>query len=155
MENPNFINCTFIIHKNGNKISIQPILISNSTSFMINNNFCEMKDKKVIHCGALGNGGTVLITSWKCNFSIYLDIQEYYLDIQEITRLYAFYWLFMFLLLILFIHFSTLQQYCSLEKCRFGHSNDLSSHSFQPTGIELGSLWRGNICVLPIIAVYL
>ena len=26
--------------------------------------------------------GTVLITSWKCNFSIYLDIQVYYLDFQ-------------------------------------------------------------------------
>ena len=27
-----------------------------------------------------------------------------------------------------------------------------SSHSFQPTGIGLGSLWRGNRCVLPIIS---
>ena len=48
-----------------------------------------MKGKKVIHWGGAGvNGGTVLITSWKCNFSIYLDI-------QAITTLYAFYWLFM------------------------------------------------------------
>ena len=28
-------------------------------------------------------------------------------------------------------------------------------HSFQPTGIRLGSLWRGNGCVLPIISVHL
>ena len=58
----------FIIHKNGNKTRIQPILQSNSTSFMFNN----IKDKKVIHWGGgRGNGGTVQISSWKCNFSIY------------------------------------------------------------------------------------
>ena len=33
------------------------------------------------------NGGTILISSWKCNFSIYLDIQVYYMDIQTITTL--------------------------------------------------------------------
>ena len=65
-----FVHCTFIIHKNGNKISIQPILKSNSTFFMCNNIFCEMKGKKVIHWGGggWGNGGTIQITSWKCNF---------------------------------------------------------------------------------------
>ena len=41
----------FIIHKNRNKTSIQPNLKSNSTSFMFNNIFCEMKGKKVIHWG--------------------------------------------------------------------------------------------------------
>ena len=30
-----------------------------------------------------------------------------------------------------------------------------SSHSFQPTGIGLGSLWRGNRCAYPIISEYL
>ena len=70
----------FIIHKNGNKTNIQPILKSNSTSFMFDNIFCAMKGKKVIH---LGDGGTVLNSSWKCNFIIYLDIQEYYLDIMQ------------------------------------------------------------------------
>ena len=76
---------------------------------MFKNIFCEMKSKKVIHWGgAGGNGGTVLITSWRCNFSIYMDIQVYYLDIQAITTLYAFYWLFMCCFL-LFIHFFTLQ----------------------------------------------
>ena len=44
-----FVNYMFIIHKNGNKTSIQPIIKSNSTSFMFNNSFCEMKGKKVIH----------------------------------------------------------------------------------------------------------
>ena len=62
---------------------------------MFNNIFCETKDKKVITGGGWENGGTILITSWKCNFSIYLDIQVYYLDIQAITTLYAFYWFFM------------------------------------------------------------
>ena len=43
---------------------------------MFDNIFCEMNIKKVIHCGgAGGNGGTILISSWKCNYSIYLDIQ--------------------------------------------------------------------------------
>ena len=38
-------------------------------------------------CECLCNGGTIQIASWKCNFSIYLDIQVYYLDIQAITAL--------------------------------------------------------------------
>ena len=107
-KNPKFVNCPFIIHKNGNKPSIQPILKSNYTSFMFNNILCEMKGTKVIAGGGWGNGGTVRIASWKCNFAIYLDIQVYNLDIQAITTLYAFYWLFMCWFL-LFIHFSTLQ----------------------------------------------
>ena len=43
-----------------------------------------MEDKKSYPPG--GNGRTVLISSWKCNFSIYLDIQVYYLDIQAIPH---------------------------------------------------------------------
>ena len=70
----------FIIHKNGNKTSIQSILKFNSTSFMLNKKLdSETKGKKVIHWG--GPGGTIQIASWKCNFGIYLDIQIYYLDI--------------------------------------------------------------------------
>ena len=47
-----------------------------------------MKGEKVIHRGEPGgNGRPVLISSWKCNFGIYLDIQVYYLDIQTITTL--------------------------------------------------------------------
>ena len=41
----------FIIHKNGNKTSKQPILKSNSTSFMFNNIFCEMNGKKLSTAG--------------------------------------------------------------------------------------------------------
>ena len=75
---------------------------------MFNNIFCQTKSKKVIHWGGLGgNGGPVLILSWRCNFSIYLDIQVYYLNVQAITTLYAFYWLYMCCFL-LFSHFSTL-----------------------------------------------
>ena len=94
----------FIIHKNVNKTSIQLILKSNSTSFMFNNIFCEMKCKKVIHLGleGLGELGTILILSWKCNFSIYLDIQVYYLDIQAITTFLCL--LFVFYVLIPSIH---------------------------------------------------
>ena len=50
-------HCTFIIHKNGNKTGIQPILKSNSTSLMFNNIFCEMKGKKVIHWEGPGGMG--------------------------------------------------------------------------------------------------
>ena len=54
IQNSRFINCMFIIHKSGNKTSIQPILKSNSTSFMFNNIFCE---KKGIRWGGLGEMG--------------------------------------------------------------------------------------------------
>ena len=58
---------------------------------MFNNIFYDMNIKNVINWGETGgNGGTILISSWKCNFSIYLNIQVYYLDIQAITTLYAF-----------------------------------------------------------------
>ena len=55
-KNPKFVRSTFIIHKNGNRTSIQPILKSNSTSLMLNKVFCEMNGKKVIHWGG-GIGG--------------------------------------------------------------------------------------------------
>ena len=64
--------------------------------------------KLSIWWGPGGNEGPVLISSWRCNFSIYLDIQVYYLDIQAITTLYAFNWLYMCSFL-LFSYFSTLQ----------------------------------------------
>ena len=56
-KNPKFVNCTFIIHKNRNKTSIQLILKLNSTSFIFNEKFCEMKGKKVIHGGRGVLGG--------------------------------------------------------------------------------------------------
>ena len=54
-----------------------------------------MKGKNVIHWGG-GNGGTIQISSWKCNINIYLDIQVYYLDIQAMTTL-------LWLLLVLYV----------------------------------------------------
>ena len=61
-----------------------------------------MNGKEVIHWGRPGgNGGPVLISSWKCNFSIYLDIQVYYLDIQAITT-------FLCLLLVLYVLFPSI-----------------------------------------------
>ena len=81
------MHCTFIILKNWNQTSIRPILKSNSTSFMFNNIFCEMNIKKGIHWGGVGHKewGTFLISSYKCNYSIYLDIQVYYFDILAIS----------------------------------------------------------------------
>ena len=108
-----FINYTFIIHKNGNNTGIQPILKLNYTSFMFNTIFCKMrwrvKKLSTDHWGGPGgNGGAVLISSWKCNFSIYLDIQVYYLDIQVITTLLCLI-LFIMCCFLLFIQFSMLQ----------------------------------------------
>ena len=60
-KNQKFVNCTFIIHKNGNKTCIQPILKSNSTSFMFNNIYCEMNIKKVIQWGEWGNHPNFLL----------------------------------------------------------------------------------------------
>ena len=57
-KNQKFVNCMFIIHKKGNNTSIQPIIKSNSTSFMFNNIFFETNGKKVIHWrGGLGGMG--------------------------------------------------------------------------------------------------
>ena len=96
--------------------------------------------------GGRGNGGTIQIAFWKCNFSIYLDI-------QAITTLLC-------LLLVLYVWVPSLYSiFCLttalLKSDVFRHSKAYSSHSFQPTGIGLGSLWRGNRCVLPIISDYL
>ena len=50
--------------KNANKTRIQPILKSNSTSFIFNNIFCEMKGKKVIHWrAAMGEPSKFLLSS--------------------------------------------------------------------------------------------
>ena len=78
----------FIINKKGNKTCILPILKLNFPSFMFNNIFCGIDIKKVIRYGVLG--GIILVSSGKCNYSIYLDIQVYYLDIQAISTLLFF-----------------------------------------------------------------
>ena len=89
--------------------------------------------------------GSVLISSWKCNFSIYLDIQVYYLDIQAITTLLCL--LMVLYVLVPFIHSFYYLTTTLLKSDMFWHSKAYSSHSFQPTGIGLCSLWRGNRCV--------
>ena len=94
-----------------------------------------MKFKKVIHCG---NGGIVQIASWKCNFGIYLDTEVYYLDIQAITTLLC-------LLLVLYVLVPSIYSFfylttALLKSNVFQHSKAYSSHSFQLTGIGLGSL---------------
>ena len=62
-KNQKFVNCTFIIHKNGNKTSMQLILKSKSTTFMFDKHFCEM-GKKVIHwAGGMGEPSKLLLRS--------------------------------------------------------------------------------------------
>ena len=108
-----------------------------------------MKGKKVIHRGRTwGNEGTVQIASWKCNFGIYLDIKVYYLDILAITTLLC-------LLLVLYLLVPSIYSIfylttALLKSDVFWHSKAYSSHSFQRTGIGLGSLWRGNRCMLQL-----
>ena len=77
----------FNIHKNGNN----KYTTHSTIEFYI---FLVRWRVKKLSSGG-GAGGTILIMSWKSNFTIYLDIQVYSLDIQAITTLYAFYWLFM------------------------------------------------------------
>ena len=81
---------------------------------MFNNIFREMKGKKVIHWGGPGgNGGPVLISSWRCNLSIYFYIQVYCLDIQPITTLVC---LLLFLCVVSFYSFTFLCYNSSPEK---------------------------------------
>ena len=117
---------------------------------MFNNIFSEMNIKNVIHWGgdARGNGGTILISSCKCNYSIYLDIQVYYL---QYPLFYAFNWFLM-------CNYTCFYNTCLYRplpwKVMFLVTSKPTSPSFQPTGIRLGLLWRGNRCVLPIISEY-
>ena len=119
-------------------MSIQLILKSNSTSLCSIKKIMRCWVKKLSTGGAWGNGWTVQIASWKCNFGICLDIQVYYLDIQAITTLLC-------LLLVLYVLVPSIYSIFYLttallksDICR--HSKDYSSHSFQPTGIGLSSL---------------
>ena len=103
-----------------------------------------MNIKKIIHWG--GPGGTVLIYSCKCNFSIYLDI-------QAISTLLC-------LLLVLDVLVPSIDSFfynttTLLKSDIFWHSKACSSHSFQPTGIRLGSLWRGSRRTCWNISAYL
>ena len=72
----------FIIHKNGNKTSIQHILKLNSTSFMFNKKLCEMKGKQVIHGGGgMGEpsklllGSVILVFTWISKYITWISKQ--------------------------------------------------------------------------------
>ena len=138
--------CTFIIYKKLNKTSTQPILKSNFTSFIFNKNLCEIKGKKVIDWGGPGGMGNCPNSSWKCNFAIYLDIQA---TTTLLCPLLVRYVLVPSIYLIFYLKTARLKS----DICR--HSKAYSSHNFQPTCIELGSLWRKNRSILPIISAYL
>ena len=102
--------------------------------------------------GGYGNGGTDQIASWKCNCRYLLGYPSIYLDIKAITTLLC-------LLLVLYVLVPSIYSIfflttALLKSDIFRHSKAYS-HSFQPTGIRLGSLWRGNRCVLSIISAYL
>ena len=108
---------------------MQHILKLNSTSFMYNKKNCEMKGKKFIHQGGIwGNGGTIQIASWKCNFSIYLDI-------QAITTLLGLL-LVLYVLLPIYSFFYLTTTLVKIDI--FRHSKVFAAHSFQPTDIGLG-----------------
>ena len=89
---------------------------------------------RVKNLSTWGPGGTIQILSWKCNFSIYLDTQVYYLDIQAITTLLCLLLVLMCWLL-LFIHFSMLEPLS--WKVTFPALKTQSSPSFGPTRMEL------------------
>ena len=98
---------------------------------MFNKKNCEMKGKKVIQQEgeAWGNGGTVQIASWKCNFGIYLDI-------QAITTLLC-------LLLVLYVLGPSIYSFfylttALLKSDIFQHSKSFAAHSFQPTATGIG-----------------
>ena len=79
-----------------------------------------------------------LISSWKCNYSIYLDIQLYHLDILAISTLVC-------LILGLDVLVPSIDLFSNnkttlLKSDVSGHFKAYSSYSFQPTGIGLGSL---------------
>ena len=123
----------FIVHKNRNKPNIQPILKSNSTSFMFNNISCDMKGKKVIHWGE--PGGTVRIASWKCNLLGYSSILLGYPSNNRIFMPSIGSWCVIIHVSIIHVIYNAL-----LKSDVSGHPKAYSSHSFQPTGIRLGSL---------------
>ena len=80
--------------------------------------------------GCWGNGGTVLISSWKCNFSIYLDI-------QAITTLLCH--LLVHYVLVPSIPSTFYVTTALLKSDVFRHLKAIFSPSFGPTEMALGS----------------
>ena len=77
------IACLLFI-KTVNKTSIEPILKSNSTSFMINKKICKIKGKKVIHWGWPGGIGepsklllvsVILVFTWISKYFTWISKQ--------------------------------------------------------------------------------
>ena len=92
--------------------------------------------------GPGGNCGPVLILPWRCNFSIYSDIQVYYLDIQAITTLLCLILVLMCCFL-LFIQFSMLKPLSWKVTCSGTQKPKTPRVCFGPTRMWLGSFWRG------------
>ena len=95
--------------------------------------------KKLLSGESGRNRGTVLISSWKCNYSIYLDIQVYYMDIQAICK-------HLCLLSILDVLVPSIDSFfyntTALLKINvFRHSKAYSSTSFGPTTMGIGMKW--------------
>ena len=83
-KNQKFVNCTFIIHKNRKKISVQPILKLNSTYFMFNNIFCEMKGNEAHPLGGPGGmrepsylrlGSAISVFTWISKYITWIPKQ--------------------------------------------------------------------------------
>ena len=103
-----------------------------------------MNIKKVTHCGWVrGKWGTIWISSCKCNYQYLLDIQVYYFDIQAISTLLCIIFNDNWFLMCNYTFFYNIHVHL-LKSDVSSHLKAYSSHSFQPTGIWLGSLWRGN-----------
>ena len=105
----------FMVNKSVSKISLLWSIIF----------FVRWRVKKL--STGVGNGGTILISSGKCNFSIYLDNQVYYFDIQVITTLLCL--LLVFYLLIPSNHSFFYLTTALLKSYVFRHSKAYS-HSF-------------------------
>ena len=100
----------FIIHKNINKTSVQPILKSNSTSFVFYNIFSEIKGKNVIRWGGRPGGmGEPSLFLLGSVITVFTWISKYITWIsKQCPHFYAFYWFFV-CCFFLFINFSILQ----------------------------------------------
>ena len=88
-----------------------------------------MNIKKVIQFG-WRNRGNVLISSWKCNFTIYSEIQVYYLDIQAITTLLC-------LLLVLDVLVPSIDSFFSKAIALWKVTCPITSKSTPPTVFNL------------------
>ena len=101
-----------------------------------------MKGKKVIHLGGnRGNHPNFFLEV----YSIYLDIQVYYLDTQAISTLYAFYW---FLMCNHWFFYNTCYTKCSPEKWCFRSLQSLLLRQFSTYRHRTGFIVkRKQVCM--------